>query len=108
MSRFETALEAAQGAFWEAVARSFPEITTGDLSPYAAARFDYETREALISWMESNRPLPGEWQGVPEVTWPSEDTPGNGYQWSNGGQAWHCTSSTTVGPWTATGFFWTR
>lgn len=54
--RFEDALEAAAGAFWAEVAKHYPEITTGDMSPQEVF-FSYNAQKRMLSsWLESNMP----------------------------------------------------
>lgn len=50
----QDAAESARDAFWASVARSFPEITTGDMDPWKASQFETLTEEIVRSWVESN------------------------------------------------------
>lgn len=55
--RIEAATEAAQLAFWAAVAAQFPEITTGDMDPIETFRFDQACANAVTGWVDGNTPL---------------------------------------------------
>lgn len=54
--KIEQAVEEAEGAFWQAVAAKFPEVTTGDFSPDAASQFSRACELAVLIWLKSNHP----------------------------------------------------
>ena len=49
-------VDQARDAFWSVVARSFPGVGTGDLSPEAAREIDEAMRGAVELWLEANGP----------------------------------------------------
>jgi hypothetical protein len=53
---FEQIVEKAQQAFWQAIAESYPTITSGDLWPDASHAFDEHCKAAARSWVEENLP----------------------------------------------------
>lgn len=59
--RLGAALEAAEEAFWEAIARRYPECKTGDLDPESQIRFSQAAKAAAEAWVEANEPkrIPG-------------------------------------------------
>ncbi|HVI41957.1 MAG TPA: hypothetical protein VM577_15000 [Anaerovoracaceae bacterium] len=50
----EDVVEQAQLAFWQEVAKSFPEIKTGDLPPDASVEFDEACKKVVQIWLASN------------------------------------------------------
>ncbi len=44
----------ALDAFWNAVAESFPEITSGDMDPVEAVHFDEAAQRAVEAWLDAN------------------------------------------------------
>lgn len=52
--RIENAMEKASQAFWAVIAKSFPEITTGDFPVDAANQFEHACRQAVTIWIDSN------------------------------------------------------
>lgn len=53
-STSDEAVEDAQKAFWESIAKAFPEITTGDLDPVTALKFDEECKAVVEKWLICN------------------------------------------------------
>lgn len=56
--RIVEAANEAEAAFWKAVAKLFPEATTGDFDPLAYMRFDIACQNAIAHWVDSNVPKP--------------------------------------------------
>jgi len=54
--KIETVSEGAQMAFWAEVAKSYPEVTTGDLAPDVCFVFGEACNTAIEKWLESNHP----------------------------------------------------
>ena len=52
--RLTNVMEAAELAFWKVVADSYPEATSGDLSPHASLKFAEATETAIVDWLEAN------------------------------------------------------
>ncbi|ANJ73101.1 MULTISPECIES: hypothetical protein [Burkholderiaceae] len=52
----EEVAEKAQQAFWDEVAKNFPEISTGDMPIQAVFQFNKECEEAVGIWVKSNHP----------------------------------------------------
>lgn len=52
--RFEDTLIAAEEAFWQSVAESYPEIQTGDFDPASVYTFRAAIRDAVNSWLQIN------------------------------------------------------
>ncbi|MGE0881891.1 MAG: hypothetical protein AB7O61_24830 [Acidimicrobiia bacterium] len=50
------ALEAARDAFWRAIAKGHPWVTSGDFSPEATAEFEAATELAMRRWVIGNLP----------------------------------------------------
>lgn len=50
----------ALDAFWAAVAKSFPEINTGDLAPDLVASLREAAEKSVHSWVEWNLPMGGD------------------------------------------------
>lgn len=50
----EDALEDAEFAFWQSIAKSFPQIKTGDFGPDEFADFREATKSALTIWLKNN------------------------------------------------------
>ena len=48
------ALEAATNAFWETVAKHYPDITTGDFPPDAGRTHDLACERAITDWLGFN------------------------------------------------------
>ena len=46
--------EAGMDAFWEEVARNFPEIKTGDFAPADAAKLEKAMKTAVAAWVKQN------------------------------------------------------
>lgn len=53
--RKEAAATKAQDAFWAEIAKSFPEIKTGDFTPDQQLAFDKAIRAAVNQWVENNK-----------------------------------------------------
>lgn len=58
--RIEDACEAADIAFWDAVARCFPEAETGDISPDEVGVFAVAAEKAIKGWVNTNLAKPCE------------------------------------------------
>ena len=54
--RSKAAVDEAEQAFWEVIARFFPEAESGDLSPDAVFRFSEACTDAVEQWIDSNHP----------------------------------------------------
>jgi polyhydroxyalkanoate synthesis regulator phasin len=54
--KLEEVFGEAEMAFWDAVASSFPEIKSGDLSPSDSAKLEKAMKEAIQSWYVGNQP----------------------------------------------------
>ncbi len=52
--QIQTATDSAMYCFWTDIANSFPDITTGDLSPEQFAAFEYNCKLAVIGWINAN------------------------------------------------------
>jgi hypothetical protein len=52
----EQLIHEALDAFWEVVAKRFPEATTGDLCPLTALAFDQAAEAAVTQWIGKNVP----------------------------------------------------
>ena len=59
-SRFATAIEEGEAAFWQAVMESYPDAITGDFPPEASHRLQQELEIALRTWLTYNLPKKGE------------------------------------------------
>jgi hypothetical protein len=57
-ARLDAAIDAAQRAFWAALAAAYPEIRTGDLSPDVDLMFSAASTEAAREWVAGNLPTP--------------------------------------------------
>lgn len=53
--RVEEAVEKAGDAFWNVIAKEFPEIKTGDFAPDAHMTLEYALKKAVNTWYDSNR-----------------------------------------------------
>lgn len=53
-SEINALTDQAFDAFWEIIAKRFPEATTGDLSPWTSMRLDAVAREAVEEWIYAN------------------------------------------------------
>lgn len=51
-------LQRANEAFWEVIAKEFPEATTGDFPPDATFDWDLATEKAVRLWIWGNVPFP--------------------------------------------------
>jgi hypothetical protein len=54
LERIEEVREKALEAFWEVVAKSFPQISTGDFPPEEVMRQNEEAQRAIELWVEFN------------------------------------------------------
>jgi hypothetical protein len=72
------AVEKARDAFWASLGESFPEITTGDLSPEDTALLETATNAVAVAWLSGN--LPGHIVVI--------DEDGTVYETDMHGQAW--------------------
>ena len=62
-NRLSNVLEAAEAAFWDTVAKSYPEAESGDLAPDAAINFAAAAEDAIVEWVATNAdPIAPEWQ----------------------------------------------
>lgn len=52
--KLKEAVDEAVLKFWDSIARSFPEIKTGDQSPITANQFDIECTKVVQRWLEDN------------------------------------------------------
>lgn len=52
--RLQDAVEAAEIAFFTALAQAYPEIKTGDLDPMIANAFTQACKQTAIAWVEGN------------------------------------------------------
>lgn len=59
--RVNVAVEAAELAFWQAIARSFPEIIGGDLCPGTAVNLEQTMRRTVTAWFDENAPQEQPW-----------------------------------------------
>jgi hypothetical protein len=55
-SELNSLIDQAFDAFWDVIAKRFPEATTGDLSPWTTKRLDAVAREAVEEWIFANVP----------------------------------------------------
>lgn len=55
---FERAFNKANDAFWEAVAKEFPDIKTGDFPPFAEHTWQMSAMKAITTWVRINEDLP--------------------------------------------------
>lgn len=53
-NRIQVAVAAAEDAFWEEIARRFPECKTGDLSPGTTFKLRAACTEAVQEWTSVN------------------------------------------------------
>lgn len=53
-SKIRDAAEDAEMSFWVTVAKQFPQITTGDLTPAAAMQFSSHCQNIVALWVEMN------------------------------------------------------
>lgn len=67
MARLTKALGSAEAAFWADIEKSYPEATSGDLSPIEANNVVWAMRVALVEWLEFNCDIPREPQRTTEV-----------------------------------------
>ena len=47
-------VQKADNAFWDAVAKSYPEIRTGDLDPTTTGKLRLMMKEAVVIWLSYN------------------------------------------------------
>lgn len=52
--RIEKAVRVGEDAFWSAIAQSFPEAESGDLSPDAAFALTRAMEKAVREWIDAN------------------------------------------------------
>ena len=50
----DSVMNEAQCSFWDIVASSFPNITSGDFSPEQTIKFDLACTNAITHWLENN------------------------------------------------------
>lgn len=65
--RIKAAAEAAELAFWQVVAASFPEITTGDADPGMAFHTSQVMEQAITSWIDGNGDQNTPWAAEEEL-----------------------------------------
>lgn len=53
--RIETAVNEAELAFWDVIAKAYPEIKTGDLDPAAATELTQAMERAVEAWLLANQ-----------------------------------------------------
>ena len=59
--KIEELTRIALDAFWEIIAKQFPQAKTGDLSPLATTQLDSAAEKAVSEWIDNNtRPTPTE------------------------------------------------
>jgi hypothetical protein len=63
--RIMSATRKAEEAFWEAVAKEFPEATSGDLDPGAAVNLTQAMERAVRTWVDYNVTPESDGQGEP-------------------------------------------
>jgi len=54
--KISTASSKAQDAFWEVVAREFPEAKRGDFNPEQMTEFNEACEQAIYDWIRENHP----------------------------------------------------
>ncbi|MHB8254133.1 MAG: hypothetical protein ACYDEV_10660 [Acidiferrobacter sp.] len=54
--QIKNAIQSADTAFWAAIAKAFPEVTTGDISPMKHFLFPRAQKEAIEAWLLANHP----------------------------------------------------
>lgn len=54
--RMKEALDSADDAFWAVIAKSFPEVETGDFPPDAVRAWDDAMGKSLYTWLQWNAP----------------------------------------------------
>jgi hypothetical protein len=54
LRRVKKAVEKAQDAFWMVIAKSFPEVKSGDFDPMASHQFDTACEKAVEHWIAMN------------------------------------------------------
>ena len=54
MTRVDIAVNEGAERFWQAVAETFPEVTSGDFTPADTARLETALREAVEQWLFYN------------------------------------------------------
>lgn len=69
VNRLETALGAADEAFWAVIAERFPEATTGDYPPDLTWARENHNKEDLLWWLRFNAPKLLEGEGGIEKGW---------------------------------------
>lgn len=55
-NRIRKAVEEADLAFWDKIAKAFPEVTSGDFPPDATFAWDRARDEAVYVWLLLNHP----------------------------------------------------
>lgn len=55
--RINRAAEEGEDAFWEAVAKNFPETKSGDLDPWECMMFSRKLEEIITMWLQANTDL---------------------------------------------------
>ena len=58
-SSLDQAVEKAQTAFWQEVAKAFPEVPSGDYPPDVTMAFDTDCKRAIAWWLYFNHPKIG-------------------------------------------------
>lgn len=53
-ARLTAAQDAAKDAFWDTLAKYYPEIETGDIGPEASQAFDEACNQAVLLWVDGN------------------------------------------------------
>lgn len=54
--RIREAVRKARDAFWASIAESFPEVTTGDMSPGDDMALESGTNQVVATWLLWNHP----------------------------------------------------
>jgi hypothetical protein len=62
-NRMSNVMEAAELAFWDVVAKAYPEAKSGDLSPAATMEFAAAVEQVITRWLMTNAdPVAPEWK----------------------------------------------
>lgn len=53
--KIDSAIEAAEQAFWGEIVKAYPEVKTGDV-PLSDAEFKFDMKRAVLEWLRLNKP----------------------------------------------------
>ena len=56
VDRIMRAIQEADLAYWDKIAREFPEVKSGDFGPEETFRWHNEMEEAVLVWLANNFP----------------------------------------------------